>query len=455
MMARYSPGEWYGVVTTTGMVLLPDGVPLEAAERVWSAMRAGKSLAAVIEGLVGAFGTSLSSLPDFAVLELTADGVKVAVRGAVEANLRSPQTTGGWLSISGTGVTTWNERAVGEVSEAVLLSPDSVDGNSLPIADGIVRAGSLRLTIADPAVTSGQPELPTPAESSPKPRPPIPAVEPEQPAEDAGADRLAAPEPEDSPRLHAETTLIQQLPPEPAGSEPAAQTEGSAELAAAEAATGDNLYDQLLYGETVLSSVEEAAVREAEGMTVAPVVLPPVPAPSARPPVAPPPPPPPARSMIAELPAFGSRRVSVPPAGDHDGETVLVDELRLLVAAAAAPAGPLPASPVLRLPGIAPVVLEHGAILGTRPRLARVQGSNVPQLITVSSPSQEISRSHLELRVEGSSVLAIDLNSTNGTLLLRSGAEPVRLQPGEANLLVSGDRLDLGDGVVVEFEGLA
>ncbi len=107
------------------------------------------------------------------------------------------------------------------------------------------------------------------------------------------------------------------------------------------------------------------------------------------------------------------------------------------------------------MPGRAPLLLDRSAIIGTRPKLNRVQGGNVPHLVSVESPNSEISRNHLELRVEGADLLAIDLNSTNGTMLLRIGADPVRLQPREAHLLVGGDQLDLGDGVLLSFEGLA
>jgi hypothetical protein len=51
-------------------------------------------------------------------------------------------------------------------------------------------------------------------------------------------------------------------------------------------------------------------------------------------------------------------------------------------------------------------------------------------------------------------VLAVDLDSMNGTRLLRPGVDPVRLHPGQPSLLVAGDRLDLGDGVVLSFEGI-
>ncbi|MFZ1412823.1 MAG: FHA domain-containing protein, partial [Micropruina sp.] len=111
--------------------------------------------------------------------------------------------------------------------------------------------------------------------------------------------------------------------------------------------------------------------------------------------------------------------------------------------------------PQLLVPGRAPLRLDRSAIVGVRPSLSRVQVGSAPHLVSVESPSGEISRSHVELRLEGFTVLAVDLNSTNGTMLIRVGKDPVRLQPGEPSMVVAGDQLDLGDGVVLGFEGLA
>ena len=72
----------------------------------------------------------------------------------------------------------------------------------------------------------------------------------------------------------------------------------------------------------------------------------------------------------------------------------------------------------------------------------------------VDSPQQDISRSHVELRVEGDSILATDLHTTNGTTLLRSGVDPMRLHPGEGTVVVPGDVIDLGDGITVAIEEL-
>lgn len=96
-------------------------------------------------------------------------------------------------------------------------------------------------------------------------------------------------------------------------------------------------------------------------------------------------------------------------------------------------------------------VLDRTAIIGRRPRASRVSAHDVPQLITVPSPQQDISRSHLELRLEGWHVVALDLGTTNGTTLYREGYEPVRLRPREGVVLHDGDHLDLGDDVHLLF----
>lgn len=100
-------------------------------------------------------------------------------------------------------------------------------------------------------------------------------------------------------------------------------------------------------------------------------------------------------------------------------------------------------------------VLDRSAVIGRRPRASRVSADDVPQLVTVPSPQQDISRSHLELRLEGWHVVATDLGTTNGTTLMRPGMEPVRLRSGEGVVLGEGDQLDLGDGIRLMMRGMA
>lgn len=186
--------------------------------------------------------------------------------------------------------------------------------------------------------------------------------------------------------------------------------------------------------------------------------------------------------------------------GDHDGMTITAEQARRLQAERAAaaqapaePAGPPATGPLVlstlcasghvnapgttacttcgapvddrsaaqrRRPEVAVAVLPsgervplgRGVVLGRRPRSRRVEDGRVPRLVTVESPSEDISRSHLELRVDDWNLVAVDLSSTNGTLLLREGSAPQRLRPEAATILQLGDRLDLGDGVVVAIE---
>jgi len=222
--------------------------------------------------------------------------------------------------------------------------------------------------------------------------------------------------------------------------EEVAATPPTAPLAELPVEEGTTTYDDLVFGMTRLTSVEDAAVRSAtdEHDAVAP---------------------------IGSIPRPGSPLASgLPdPAGDHDGLTLSAEQFAALMSGSA-PASPsaaptfpsaVPATShaVLILPTGERTVLDRGAVVGVRPSAVRTS-SAVPHLIAVASPSGEISRRHLEIRVEGADVLAVDLNSTNGTRLLRLGADPVRMHPGAATLLVGGDRLDLGDGVVLSFEGL-
>lgn len=579
-MTRYSPGEWYGVVTPAGVALLPRSVPMAAVERVWMDLRAGQGLAAVIDGLVGAFGTSLARLPDFGVLALAPDGeVRAAIRGGIDARL--------WLVgmaepivITGAGVTTWNERSHSGIGRAELEVTGGAEDELLPVIDGVLRAGRVDVAILE---FDTQPQdLPvapqdslmvspdSPVAESTRWSPPVlslPPTESNPPAElEESADSMRSTDStgssESQRQVAADAQLVESADPttdalsdRPDDSSRSEEPDRSADLeengvrnqpgpdggvgtdvesaqplvgltvepdpppmaprpqsiaqttiveledrSRASVPGSDSVdleeapvdYDKLLFGETMMSSAEEAAVRvtdedeaaadadEARPRTESdtPPIAGPVlasdgpgqsPAPLPPPgfaPQLPPPPPPLPTGLIAGLPRFGAPPPPPPPSGsqgapasrwtDHDGETVMVENLQAALAAgtAGSSAGRQPVCAQLLIPGRSPLPLDRSTLVGTRPRLTRAHGDKLPQLVAVESPNGEISRNHVELRVEGVHVLAIDLNSTNGTVLLRAGSDPVRLQPGEPSMLVSSDRLDLGDGLVLSFEGL-
>lgn len=100
------------------------------------------------------------------------------------------------------------------------------------------------------------------------------------------------------------------------------------------------------------------------------------------------------------------------------------------------------------------VELDQSLIIGRQPSVSRVQGSGMPKLVQVTSAGGDISRSHVEVRLDGWHVLLCDLKATNGTVLIRAGQPPRRLGEGESAFLLDGDVAQLGDDVFLRFEGL-
>ncbi|WP_221585038.1 FHA domain-containing protein [Microbacterium sp. G2-8] len=155
-----------------------------------------------------------------------------------------------------------------------------------------------------------------------------------------------------------------------------------------------------------------------------------------------------ATMTLAQLRALRTRRGA--SAGDHDGATLSRDELRARRVAAQ----PVRATGRIRLSTGEVHDLDRPIVIGRSPRATRVAIDEAPLLLAVRSPEFDISRNHVEIIPEPDAVVVTDLRTTNGTQLRRAGADPVRLRPSERTVVVSGDVLDLGDGVTVAFEEL-
>jgi FHA domain len=98
------------------------------------------------------------------------------------------------------------------------------------------------------------------------------------------------------------------------------------------------------------------------------------------------------------------------------------------------------------------VDLDQSLVIGRQPSVSRVQGGVMPRLVQVSSPGGDISRSHVEVRLEGWHVMLCDLKATNGTVLVREGQQPRRLAQNEMAILLDGDIAELGDDISLRFE---
>ena len=165
-----------------------------------------------------------------------------------------------------------------------------------------------------------------------------------------------------------------------------------------------------------------------------------------------------ARAEVPPLPPL-PREFPGPGAVDHDGHTVLSSDVPALRRQLPDWAGDVPPGPIA-VPspqGPAPgkihlstglvVALNRTVLLGRAPQVSRVANSDLPRLVTLPSPNQDISRTHAEVRQDGEHVVVTDLRSTNGVLLLREGASPQRLHPGVPTVVEAGVTVDLGDGV--------
>lgn len=98
------------------------------------------------------------------------------------------------------------------------------------------------------------------------------------------------------------------------------------------------------------------------------------------------------------------------------------------------------------------IELEQSLVIGRQPSVSRVQGGTMPRLVQVASPGGDISRSHVEVRLEGWHVMLCDLKATNGTVLVRVGQPPRRLAQNEMAIVLDGDIAELGDDVSLRFE---
>lgn len=154
-----------------------------------------------------------------------------------------------------------------------------------------------------------------------------------------------------------------------------------------------------------------------------------------------------------------------PPTGDrdeptgHDGSAERDDAAGTHVAAsvehaAAASARPGAATdvPAFRIGAGEPHAVTGPVLIGRRPFAPRVPDPRgvAPELVTVASPRAVVSGTHLELRVEGTRVVATDLRSTNGTIV-RSATGTRRMRAGESIVVAPGTRLDLGDDTIIEI----
>jgi len=393
IVPEYMPGDWHAVVAGGVVALLAPSTPSDVVRAVWAAVPAQGGLADQLEVLLTG---GIARLQPFALVDLSGGRVHAALRGGVEIEVRG---TDGTRVLSAGEVTTWSERVAegaDEVTIRVVGTPWTPEA-ALPVVSGVVRAGVVRVPlVARDAVVVAVAE-PAALESG------LDAVPDDRLS---GLDDDIVPTPDPVPVAR---DLIDHVP---AAGDPSAALRRELDAA----------WD--------LSSAA-GVVAEAEA--------------------------------ALETGSLGRVEDTVIP-DDHDGMTILSSDLQTIRNQLPSWAGDEVPGPFrVTAPQLAPpaklvlstgqvVAVDRSVLLGRAPQVSRVTNRDLPRLVTLPSPQQDISRTHAEVRADGDDVLVTDLHSTNGTLVTRPGDSERRLTPGEATVIEHGEVVDLGDGVTFTVE---
>jgi hypothetical protein len=483
-----APGGWLAAVIPgrLAVVHLPDP-DADSIARLWAALGDDDGMRRVLDELTR---KGLAATPRFVLAEWTGEGDAVDGRFIVrgEAGV-AIETDAGAEDITASGVSTWVERPVSGVRgfrvECVPAEPAAAP--ALPIAVGAVWVSAvsfgsaagrpaaapddIRGTEWVPAEHAGS--LADAKDGSAGSATDTAAVASQQAS---GGSRTAEPHPVDD--LDRTIADLEQTMAGEDALEPPDALAGYDVASPVAPAVGDvphetTAYDHL-FGATMMRSVEDAAARPQADDTGDE-------SPASNGPAAPPAAPAPPAALaaqessvppVASAPAFTPASPVAPASqqlGDHDGLTVLSGDLRALRESAgnqqAASEGQEPAASIeasssfgkqedrgftLKLPDGHTEPIDGMVVVGRAPSVSKMGGGRVPRLVTVDSVEHDISRNHVQLTVEGGTVVVTDLHSRNGTLIALPGKAPQKLRAGEPTSVIAGTVIDLGSGVTLD-----
>lgn len=510
----WTPGEDLALVWPGGVVMLPAEVSDDAATAIWRVARTGADLGVLLQQLTDALGVSLLSMPMFAIVLISEGRAQVAVRGDWVVEVEAAD---GRHVVRGSGITTWSEQSIDTAHGVTLGRRLPVEGTTLPVVSGVVRASAVStfprpsldgVTPGEPVPDAEPIEDDSPARDDLLAEHDGPSVAVPAPADDSAADDVSPVEepagpstwigessgdPSDDDAASAEdASAVEELavPDEAAASqeaaapredptpemEPTPEADPTASWEADPTARWNAVVDPdaeepgSAGAETSVASEHSVVTAAADGE---PELISAVPG-RERP-----------RGMEQAGPVAAA--APDPDFADHDGATVVDFKLpegvhlpppsgEATVLALVCPVGH-PNRPHVRdcrvcsapLVGGVPQEVSRPALgrvrsstgeeipltgpilVGRSPRASRFTGTTVPRLLALPFP--HVSSSHAEIRLEGWSVFAVDLNSRNGTYLRRRDEPPVRVTEPPL-MLQHGDILDFGHGVRLTFEDL-
>ncbi|MDJ0335785.1 MAG: FHA domain-containing protein [Rhodoglobus sp.] len=143
----------------------------------------------------------------------------------------------------------------------------------------------------------------------------------------------------------------------------------------------------------------------------------------------------------------------------HDGETVLTSDIAKMRGKRRPAAGTV-ANDVAPAQRLVLAISTTGArealtqplLIGRSPSVSKISSGHVPRLLIVGTPEQDISRNHVQVSLEGDTVVVTDLHSRNGTMVELPGKSPQKLRAGEPTSVILGTVIDLGSGVTLTVE---
>lgn len=436
--AVHAPGDRLFLLGKRAALVLPRAVGEELVGRLWPAFQDDPQPASLVNLLTS---QGLTGLDQFALLVADGDRVRLLVRGPISVtNLDS-----GEVLADGDGLLTWREASLSGVRAVRVGQAEGEARLPLLLGAGLVSHVDLAFDGSEPvALVSDEPE------PEPEEEPESGTTSPEEPEPEAEADESDDKD-TDKDTQDAAPTPQQETQPE--------AERGVPQLGHVPTANPMNAQSTII---APPGSIPNLQGRPAQaGNPGQPGPLAGVPA-------------------SVSSPSMPSPSSQAPSSADHDGLTIFQRDIaathkpqarqaQVLAAMCARGHANPPGSSQCRL-CMAPVAQGAPQIV-KRPPLAMLvttQGESVvldgpvlvgrapsadgfdpsARLLTVPSPNQDISRTHLLVNPDGWTIEATDLHSTNGTMV-RRGAEAVRLASGQPVIVRIGEVLDLGDGVQI------
>lgn len=491
-MISYRPGTWFGIVGEHATVLLPPSEKARAGA-LWALIDDGAGFDEVLDALVS---DGLRALPGFVLLAADETTTRVVVRGPSKAAF---VTTAGEVVVEGSTSATWVEQSLTGVT-GMSVTLEDVDEPLLTLHGGLVRLAALVSPAQVQTVQAPAPVAPVASSAAPLSLTP----ETEGAAEPSGPYAAVLPFPAGGPTVPPPVGLAGESsatggpideaadeaidepidePVEEVVAEPEA-TEEELDVPAWLSSDSDPLSGPVddeawadeptgvipvVPAEEPAADQSPAAEPSAEPPAWTPsapvvpgAVPPPPPFPPAPPlpPVPPVPPAPPSWGEPGTEPETETVAEQGAPQDDHDGLTRAGAPDTSLLPPPPGIAGQPPA-PQVSAYAVAKLEFSHGervdvdrvVIIGRAPEAGRFSLAEQPLLVTVPSPHQEISSTHIEVRpgtgVDHGAAVVTDLGSTNGTVVVQPGLGPEELRPGVPVQLMPGALIDLGDGLTI------